>query len=108
MPVAEDSPALPQAPQQQERRPQQQQQQQQQLQSSSTPPPPSDWLGRAPLAPDADPHTGGSEMDMVLMCLSLAILLFFSMEAYRLFAYVAFSPGFAAWRETFCGGGGGF
>ena len=39
-------------------------------------------------------------VDAVLMAASLAALVLLSMEMYRLFAYVAFSPSFAAWRET--------
>jgi len=84
--------------------PQQQQQQRSQQQQQQQPPQQrhggADLLGRPPLAPDADPHTGGSALDAVLMAASLIALVFLSMEMYRLFAFVAYSPGFAAWRET--------
>jgi hypothetical protein len=97
--------------QQQEGTPPRQNKRQQQKAAAEPPPPPppaaaagpssstSDWLGRPLLPPDADPHTGGSMLDVVLMCASLAILVFLSMELYRLFAFTV-SPAFSAWRET--------
>lgn len=78
--------------QQKENRAEQQQQPQRQQQQAG-----NDFLGRPPLPPGA---TDGTALDALLMSASLVALVFLSMELYRLFAFVAYSPGFAAWRET--------
>ena len=57
--------------------------------------------GKAP-PPSED---GGNTADALMMCGSVAVLLYFSMELYRLYAYLYFSSGLPTLAELHGGGG---